>query len=180
MKFDVLNRFTGEVQFTAEIECKDDELPSVKLGLAIEWAYKTRANLDGANLDGAYLARANLDGANLAGAYLAGANLDGANLAGAYLARANLDGAYLARANLDGKKLIGERPILQIGGLGSRNAYLVSYNTEDGIKIKAGCFFGTLEEFENSVKEKHGDNQFGKEYAAAILMIKSHAEIWKP
>ena len=175
MKFDVLNRFTGEVQFTAEIECKDDELPSVKLGLAIEWAYKTRANLDGANLDGAYLdgaylARANLDGAYLAGAYLAGANLDGANLAG----------AYLARANLDGKKLIGERPILQIGGLGSRNAYLVSYNTEDGIKIKAGCFFGTLEEFENSVKEKHGDNQFGKEYAAAILMIKSHAEIWKP
>ena len=112
IKFDVTNRFTGKVQFTAEIECAESESTSIKLGLAVRWAVKTRANLAGANLaganlDGANLAGANLDGAYLAGAYLAGAYLDGAYLAGANLAGAYLDGAYLARANLDGAYLAG-------------------------------------------------------------------------
>ena len=81
IKQDILNRFSGEVMFTAEIECAADELPSmIKLGLAVRAAIKARANLAGANL--------------------AGANLADANLAGAYLARANLAGANLARANL--------------------------------------------------------------------------------
>jgi len=93
LKFDVLNRFTSAVQFTAEIDCKPDELPSVKIGLAVKWAIKARANLAGANLAGAYLAGAYLAGANLAGAYLAGADLAGAYLAGANLAGANLAGA---------------------------------------------------------------------------------------
>jgi len=99
IKFDVLNRFSGEVQFTAEIDCAESTPRSVKLGLAVRWAVKTgaslnRANLDGANLDGASLNRANLYRANLDGANLDGANLDGANLY-----RANLDGANLYRAS---------------------------------------------------------------------------------
>ena len=101
--FNILNRFTGAVQFSAEIECKPDELPSIKLGLAVRVAVEAgadlaRANLPGANLAGAYLAGANLTGAYLAGANLAGANLTGAYLARANLARANLAGAYLADA----------------------------------------------------------------------------------
>ena len=75
-RFEVKNRFTGAVQFTAEIECGEDASVSVKLGLAVKWAIKTRrADLADANLAGAYLARANLARANLAGAYLAGAYL---------------------------------------------------------------------------------------------------------
>ena len=114
IKQDILNRFSGEVIFTAEIECAADELPSIKLGLAVKAAAKARANLAGANLAGAYLAganlagaylaHANLAGANLADAYLADANLAGANLAGAYLADANLARAYLAGVNLAGAK----------------------------------------------------------------------------
>ena len=64
IKFDVLNRFTGAVQFTAEIECDEGASVSVKLGLAVRWAVKAGANLARANLAGAYLARANLAGAN--------------------------------------------------------------------------------------------------------------------
>jgi len=110
--FDVMNRFTGLVQFTAQIECAADALPSIKMGLAIKWAYLSGANLSGANLSranlsGAYLSRAyligaNLSGANLSGAYLSDANLSGANLSDAYLNRANLSGANLSRANLSG------------------------------------------------------------------------------
>jgi|GEM_PF-2277404 len=84
--FDVLNRYTGEVQFTAQIECSADALLSVKLGLAVKWAIKSRADLSGA-----YLSRANLSGAYLSRADLSGANLSRANLSGA-----NLSGAYLS------------------------------------------------------------------------------------
>ena len=89
IKFDVLNRFTGAVQFTAEIECDEGASVSVKLGLAVRWAVKARANL--------------------AGAYLAGADLARADLAGANLARANLAGAYLIDGGQrsDGYRFVG-------------------------------------------------------------------------
>ena len=63
MKFEVKNRFSGEVQFTAEIECAEDASVSVKLGLAVRWAYKTGADLRDADLRGADLRGANLRGA---------------------------------------------------------------------------------------------------------------------
>ena len=94
IKFDVLNRFTGAVQFTAEIECDEGASVSVKLGLAVRWAVKARANLADANLARAHLARANLADANLAGA----------DLARAYLARAYLiDGGQRS----DGYRFVG-------------------------------------------------------------------------
>jgi uncharacterized protein YjbI with pentapeptide repeats len=102
MQFEVTNRFTGKVQFTAEIEATDDMSYSFKIGLAVKWAVKK-----GANLAGAYLAGANLAGANLAGAYLAGAYLADANLADAYLADADLAGADLADADLARADLAG-------------------------------------------------------------------------
>jgi uncharacterized protein YjbI with pentapeptide repeats len=126
-------------------------------------------------VEAAVKAGANLAGANLAGAYLAGANLDGANLAGA-----NLAGAYLAGANLDGAKLLGKRPILQIGPIGSRSAYLVAYITDAGVRLRAGCFSGSLDEFRAACATTPGDNEHGREYAAAISMIEAHAAIWTP
>jgi uncharacterized protein YjbI with pentapeptide repeats len=99
-KYEIKNRWSGEVVFTAEITCSPDTLPSLKLGLAVKAAVKARANLARANLARAYLADANLAGANLADANLAGANLAGANLARANLADANLADANLAGANL--------------------------------------------------------------------------------
>jgi uncharacterized protein YjbI with pentapeptide repeats len=107
MKYEIKNRLTGDVQFTAEINCAEDAPTSLKIGLAVKWAIKARANLARANLAGANLARADLAGAYLAGAYLAGANLAGAYLAHAYLAHANLAGANLARAYLAGANLAG-------------------------------------------------------------------------
>ena len=71
IKFDVMNRFSGAVQFTAEIDCKENETTSIKLGLSVKWAIKAGAYLADADLAGADLARANLAGADLAGADLA-------------------------------------------------------------------------------------------------------------
>ena len=97
IKFDVLNRFSGNVQFTAEIDVDESASRSVKLGLAVEWALKNNVNLQGANLNGASLNRANLEGANLEGASLNGANLNWANLNRANLEEANLNGATAKR-----------------------------------------------------------------------------------
>ena len=80
MKFDILNHWTGAVQFTAEIGCSKDDSPSVKIGLAAKWAFENGADLRGADLRGADLRGADLWGADLRDADLWGANLWGANL----------------------------------------------------------------------------------------------------
>ena len=107
IKFDVFSRWTGSVQFTAEIDCDESEPRSVKLGLAVKWAFRTGASLDGASLVGASLVGARLVGARLVGARLVGARLDGASLVGARLVGASLDGASLVGARLDGASLDG-------------------------------------------------------------------------
>ena len=75
MKFNVLNRFTGNIQFTADIDANEDTPRSMKIGLAVQWAIKENANLRYANLSGANLRYANLSGANLSGADLSDADL---------------------------------------------------------------------------------------------------------
>ena len=115
-------------------------------------------------------------GAYLDGANLVGANLDGASLAGAYLAGANLVGAYL-----DGKStLIGERPIFMIGPIGSESRTFMAYITSQGPRIRAGCFFGTREEFLARLKNKHGGNAHAQEYMAALALIDAHFKLWAP
>jgi len=120
MKYDILSRFTGKVQFTAEIECGPDTLPSVRLGFAVRVAVKSRAYLSGADLRGAYLSGADLSGADLRGADLSGADLRGADLRGAYLSGANLSGADLRGAYLRGAYLSGA----DLRGAYLRGAYL--------------------------------------------------------
>ena len=112
MKHIIRNRWTGETQVEAEIDCADYASDAVKLGLAVVWAVKNRASLYGTSLDGANLDGANLNRASLYGASLYGASLDGASLYGAILNRASLDGAslygaILNRASLDGASLDG-------------------------------------------------------------------------
>ncbi len=78
MKFEVKNRFTGLVQFTAEIAA-DEKCADLR-----------GANLRGANLSDADLSDADLSGADLRGADLSDANLSGADLSDADLSDANL------------------------------------------------------------------------------------------
>ena len=100
MKFDVLNRFTGNVKFTAEIDCEQDTPRSLKLGLAVQWAVKTEADLTRADLTCANLTEANLTEANLTEADLTWANLTWADLTRADLTLADLTRADLTCANL--------------------------------------------------------------------------------
>ena len=93
---------------------------------------------------------------------------------------ANLSWANLSGA--DGKKLTlaGSRPSMQIGPIGSRCAALQLWLTDAGPMVQAGCFFGSLDEFEAKCEATHGDNAHGKEYGFAALLMRSHAELWTP
>ena len=153
MKIEIKCRFSGSVLFSHEAE--DNSMT-----LALEAAVSAGAYLDGA--------------------YLAGANLAGANLARAYLDGAYLDGAYLARAKIkDDCTLVGQRPIFQIGPIGSRCAYFAAYITDKGLRFDAGCQRQiTREVFEERLQDSHGDNLHAKEYKAALALIDIHAELW--
>ena len=116
---------------------------------------------------------ADLRGADLQWAYLQGADLRGADLRGACLQEADLQRAELRGA--DGNKilLVGSSPILQIGPIGSRSDYLLSYNTEQGIYIKAGCWFGAIKEFVVQVKNTNESGLYKAEYEAAVKHIET-------
>ena len=195
----IKHRYTGAVLY--ECEAQDGMESGLQMRHALEQATAAKKDLSGAYLSGAYLSGAYLSGANLSGAYLSGAYLSGADMIGANLSGANLSGAYLSGANLssaklrgaklydanlsgaslgDGKKLLGERPVLNVGPIGSRCDYMTACITEVGVYVQAGCFFGSLEQFELAAAKKHGDNKHGREYAAAVELIKVHAEIWMP
>jgi len=161
-------------------------LGGVYLGVAnLDGANLRRANLDGANLEGVNLRGANLEGANLRGAYLDGAYLDGANLDGVELDGAKMEVADLRRAKLrgaklDGKKLVGTRPIMTMGPIGSRADYFLAYLTDAGVYLQTGCFFGSVDKFRAALKDEHGDNEHAQEYAAALALIECHAQLWAP
>ncbi len=163
MKHDIKTS-TGAVLYTANIP---DSTPS---GLAV------RAALETATKSGA-----DLRGADLRGAYLRGADLGDADLRGADLRGADLSGAYLRGAKITATAtLVGERPVLQIGPIGSRRDTLTAFLTTEGVRVRAGCFDGTLNEFSAAVDKTHGDSLHGDEYAMAILMIEAHARLWTP
>ena len=85
IEFPIRNCWSGEVQFTAKIEADDTTPTGVKIGLAVQWAIKERADLTSANLTSANLTSADLRSADLTSADLTSANLRYANLTSADL-----------------------------------------------------------------------------------------------
>lgn len=65
IKFDIKNRWTGEVKFTAEIDCAEDAPLGIKIRLAVRWKIEqaVAADLTAADLTRANLTRADLKAA---------------------------------------------------------------------------------------------------------------------
>ena len=185
-EYTIKRRWNGAVLYTGGGESlRDVVVAAVKSDANLRGADLRGADLIGADLRGADLSGADLRGADLSDANLRGANLRdadliGADLRGADLSGANLSGADLRGAYLSGDKLVGNRPVLQIGPVGSRADYLVAYLTDAGVMVRAGCFLGTLDAFRATCAETHGDGIHGREYAAAIQLIETHAALWTP
>lgn len=146
-------------------------------------AILTDVDLYGASLFSADLKGATLHHARLIGANLASADLTGALMGSANLTRANLYKTELAGASLkNGEKLLGERPIFQVGPIGAIDAYFVAYITDKGLRfdsLELGRQI-TREELEELLNKTHGDDKHAREYRSVLALIDVHAEIWTP
>ena len=139
------------------------------------------ADLRGADLRGANLSSVNLSNADLSNADLSNADLRGANLSSVNLSNADLSGANLRGARIKtGLELSGPRPALFIGPIGSVQRTITAWITADGLRIQAGCFFGTRDEFTAQLAKTHGNNEHAQEYTAALVLIDTHAKLWMP
>ena len=150
----------------------DQEFKTVKE--AVEYCVENKISLQSADLIGAYLKGANLIGANLIGADLIGAYLKGANLIGADLIGADLIGANLIDADLRGADLRGANLVDAIGiyifnKKAGRICYAVQH--ENKLMVQAGCFWGTLQDFEKKCNEKYPNDPI-QAYAPQIAYLK--------
>lgn len=63
---------------------------------------------------------------------------------------------------------------VKIDRIGSRKGCTYFFKTLSNIYVRCGCFFGTIDEFEQKVKETHEHNeQYLKEYLEAIKYVKA-------
>ena len=74
-------------------------------------------------------------------------------------------------------KVCGDADYIIIKGLGSKYRNTTIFRTKENIAVKCGCFYGTLAEFVDKVKETHGNSKFTKEYLALIDLVKIHFEL---
>ncbi|BFH16535.1 hypothetical protein WDD9_005651 [Paenibacillus melissococcoides] len=66
------------------------------------------------------------------------------------------------------------RDLVTVGPIGSEDGILTAYRGENGIMVNRGCFGGTLEKFLGAVERTHGNNEYGRSYAALVEFIKVH------
>ena len=165
MQYDVLNRQTGKVQFTATIECDADASAGFKLGLAVKWGSRSGADLRDADLSGA-----DLRGADLRAADLRGADLRGADLSDADLRDADLRGADLRGADLRGEKII--RILASANRLDGYTFYAFELEA-GGVKISAGCRWFTVAEFRAHILAEYPDTDKARETGDILDFIEA-------
>jgi len=72
-------------------------------------------------------------------------------------------------------EVCGNADIATISGFGSEYRTTTFFRTKnDEIAVKCGCFYGTLAEFREKVKETHGDNRYAKEYLMIADLMEMH------
>ena len=173
----IKSRFSGTVIFEAEIAAEyDGFLYGFRLGLAVKTAYKSDADLRGADLSGADLRDADLRGAGLRYADLSGANLRGAGLRYADLSGANLIGADLRDANMRGADLGGAKIIRVIARVGRLDGYeFIAFDTDKGVIIRAGCRTMSPADYRAHVASEYPNTDKAEETLAILDYIEARA-----
>ena len=178
---------TEKFVFDSSADLSYADLSSADLSYAdLHYANLSSANLHSADLSSADLSYADLHYANLSSANLHSADLSYAdlhyadlsyadlhyaNLSSADLHYADLSYADLHYANLSGAKLkpiddneVVIKDFMSVCGLGSQNRQTLIFNTNIGIVLQCGCFYGTEAQFKEKVQEKHAGTNYEQEY----------------
>lgn len=71
----------------------------------------------------------------------------------------------------------GNADYATVKGFGSEYRNTTFFRTkENNVKVVCGCFYGTLEEFREKVKETHGNSKTAKEYLMIADLMEYHFE----
>ena len=158
---------TEKFVFGSDANLSDADLSDADLSYAnLRYADLRYADLSDADLSDADLSDADLSYANLRYANLSDADLSDADLSYANLRYANLRDANLSDAKLkpiDDKEVV-IKDFMSVCGLGSQNRQTLIFNTNIGIVLRCGCFYGTEAQFKEKVQEKHAGTNYEQEY----------------
>ena len=105
------------------------------------------ANFRSSDFRNANLRNVNMENANLENSDFENANLRNANLRGSNLRNANFRNANLRNVDLEYANLKNVKNIFIFNKENGRTCYAIRHENNI-LMIKAGCFWGTLEEFE--------------------------------
>jgi uncharacterized protein YjbI with pentapeptide repeats len=135
------------------------------------------SDLSGSDLSGSYLRGSNLRGSDLRGSDLRNSDLRGSNLSGSDLRNSDLSDSDLSGSNLrgsylSGSDLSGSNGVYIFNKQGGRLCYAVVHKNKKSLMIKAGCFWGTLEEFSAEASKLYKDDT-AKNYAAQIEYLRA-------
>lgn len=141
--------------------------------------YNNAVVCDNANIHGNALVCDNVivrDNANICGSAMARSNAKIYDNAEIYdNALINADSLIFGVARVGGRARIGSHgsisspnDYLVVGPIGSRNDYTTFYRTKEGILVSCGCFNGSIEAFEERVKDAHRGNIHETQYLEAI------------
>ena len=134
------------------------KLPKLKEKMSEEkFVFNSSADLSYANLRSADLSSADLSSADLSLADLSYANLRSANL------------SYAKLKPIDNKEVI-IKDFMSVCGLGSCDRQTLIFNTNIGIVLQCGCFYGTEKAFKKQVKETHKGTNYEKEYLEMLKL----------
>ena len=157
MKFKIKSWITGKLLFTLEGE---------------NWKLAFTA---------AVTAGQKFDEADLSGKDFSGIEVDCKNSSfdNSRFYNSSFDNSRFDNSSFADKKITGLRPFFFVGPLGSDQRQLMAVSTEKGIHLATGCFSGSIDDFRAALKKKHGKNEHGKEYEAALELIELHFKLWK-
>jgi hypothetical protein len=166
----LLDNNKGEYANLSNLDLSNLDLSNANLS----YANLSYANLRFANLSKANLSYANLNEANLNEANLSNTNLEYANLSDACLSNTNLSNANLGFTHLDNTDFKFAKNILLFQKPNGRICYAVKHTKKhtNCIMIQAGCFWGTIDEFEKQAIEKYGDD-IKQNYQPQVQYLKS-------
>lgn len=115
MKFSVEKRWSTDIAFTVDIDCKKSTSEDWKLRLAILKAIELKIDISGADISGADISYTDMRGVNMRGvdmscsdmrcADMRGANMSGADIRCARMSYADMRGANMSYTNISGANM---------------------------------------------------------------------------
>ncbi len=137
-------------------------------------------------LDGSSVYNSHVDNSHVDGSSVYNSRVDGSSVYNSSVLNGSsvynssvLNGSRVDNSRVYNAKITQTKQVYTQSPIGSRNDRCTATIDENGeIRIVAGCFSGTLDEFQKAVIETHGHSNYGKEYLAFIENAKTSFKIW--